>query len=98
MSTTLGSRRLLPWLLGGMLVFVQWVLWTGSNGIMDFVNLNRDLSDAAARNERLAERNRLLLEDVLDIKSRDEAIEEMARNRLGMIRAGELFYQVVERP
>lgn len=98
MSLSLGDRRLVPWALGGMLLVVQWVLWTGSNGIMEYVNLNRDLADATARNQRLAERNRLLLEDVLDIKSRDEAIEEMARNRLGMIREGELFYQVVERP
>jgi len=94
---TLGGRRALPWLLGAALVFVQWTLWTGSNGIMEYINLKRDLGDATARNERLAERNRLLLEDVLDIKSRDEAIEEMARNRLGMIREGELFYQVVEK-
>ena len=98
MSLSLGGRRLVPWALGGLLLVVQWVLWTGSNGIMEYVNLNRDLADATARNQRLAERNRLLLEDVLDIKSRDEAIEEMARNRLGMIREGELFYQVVERP
>lgn len=98
MSLSLGGRRLVPWALGGMLLVVQWVLWTGSNGVMEYVNLNRDLADATARNQRLAERNRLLLEDVLDIKSRDEAIEEMARNRLGMIREGELFYQVVERP
>lgn len=95
---TIEGRRLLPWFLGALLVWVQWALWTGSNGIMEYVNLKRDLADAQARNERLAERNRLLLEDVLDIKSRDEAVEEMARSRLGMIRDGELFYQVVERP
>ncbi len=92
-----GRRPWATWLLAAMLVVVQWALWTGQNGILEYVNLTRDVADARARNDRLAERNRLLLEDVLDLKSRDEAIEEMARNRLGMIRQGEQFYQVVER-
>lgn len=80
------------------LLLVQSVLWTGNNGILEYINLNRDVADAKARNSRLSDRNQLLLEDVLDIKSRDEAVEELARNRLGMIRQGELFYQVVEQP
>jgi cell division protein FtsB len=88
--------RILYLSLIASVLLVQSVLWTGHNGIVEFINLNRDVSDAKARNTRLSDRNQLLLEDVLDIKSRDEAIEELARNRLGMIREGELFYQVVE--
>ena len=78
-----------------LLVLLQWVLWTGRNGILEFVNLNRDVAEAEARNARLARRNHQLLEDVIDIKSRDEAIEELARDRLGLIREGEHFFQVV---
>ncbi|KAA3634427.1 MAG: cell division protein FtsB [Proteobacteria bacterium] len=84
--------------LATLLVLAQWVLWVGQNGVLELVNLSRDVGEAQARNARLAERNRLLLEDVLDIKSKDEAIEEMARNRLGMVRDGERFFQVIERP
>ncbi len=91
-------RRVLVTGLAVGLVLVQWVLWTGNNGILEYAGLTRDVSDARARNERLAARNALLAEDVIDIKSRDEAIEELARNRLGMIRDGERFYHVVERP
>jgi cell division protein FtsB len=90
--------RIAPLVLGALLLLVQWTLWTGSNGALEYVNLKRDVEDAQARNRRLAERNRLLTEDVLDLKSRDDAIEELARDRLGMIREGEKFYQVVERP
>lgn len=84
--------------LAALLVLLQWTLWTGQNGLLELVNLKRDVAEAEARNARLAERNRLLLEDVLDLKSKDEAIEEMARSRLGMIREGERFYRVIPRP
>jgi cell division protein FtsB len=78
-----------------LVVLTQWVLWTGRNGILEYVNLTQDVAEARARNDRLTRRNRLLLEDVLDLKTRDEAIEELARSRLGMIREGERFFQVV---
>ncbi len=87
------SRYLLVLAFAG----IQGVLWTGENGILDYVNLGRDIAEAEARNDRLASRNQRLVEDVVDLKSRDEAVEELARNRLGMIRDGELFYQVIER-
>ena len=81
--------------LAVLVSLTQWVLWTGRNGILEYVNLTQDVTEARARNERLTRRNRQLLEDVVDIKTRDEAIEELARSRLGMIREGERFFQVV---
>ncbi|GJL82032.1 MAG: cell division protein FtsB [marine bacterium B5-7] len=100
LDTASGRRvsRFWPALLTAVLVFVQVVLWTGQNGVLEYINLKGDVDDAVARNERLSERNQTLLEDVVDIKSRDEAVEELARTRLGMIRKGEQFYQIVERP
>ncbi len=60
----------------------------------------RRLEEAVARqeaeNRRLAERNRALAEEVLDLRSGLEAVEERARSELGMIKKDETFYQVVE--
>lgn len=92
------SSRILILSMALLLLVLQWTLWTGRNGVLDFVNLRHDIGEASARNDRLARRNQLLLEDVLDIKSREEAIEELARSRLGMIREGERFFQVIEQP
>ncbi|HAM76916.1 MAG TPA: septum formation initiator subfamily, partial [Alcanivorax sp.] len=48
------------------------------------------------KNAELAERNRLLAADVRDLKEGTEAVEEIARKDLGMIRDGESFFLIVE--
>lgn len=48
-------------------------------------------------NEDLAERNRLLEIEVLDLKNGLEAVEERARSELGMIKDGEVFYLLIEK-
>ncbi len=85
-------------LLFAALVVMQGVFWTGQNGIFDYMALQQDLQDSRDRNARLGHRNDRLMEDVVDLKRKTDAIEEIARNRLGMIRDGEIFYQVIERP
>jgi cell division protein FtsB len=46
--------------------------------------------------EKLRQRNRALQAEVLDLKKGLDAVEERARSELGMIKEGEVFYQVVE--
>ena len=48
------------------------------------------------KNAELAERNRLLAAAVRDLKEGTEAVEEIARKDLGMIRDGESFFLIVE--
>jgi cell division protein FtsB len=43
-----------------------------------------------------AERNRALAAEVADLKSGVDAVEEIARSELGMIRTGETLFQVVD--
>ena len=46
-------------------------------------------------NQQLVKRNQLLAADVNDLKTGMEAIEERARNELGMIRQGETFFRII---
>ena len=46
-------------------------------------------------NEKLKQRNKLLYADTDDLKLGVEAIEERARNELGMIKEGETFFRIV---
>ncbi|MFB0999351.1 MAG: septum formation initiator family protein, partial [Colwellia sp.] len=43
----------------------------------------------------LKRRNKLLYADTDDLKSGVEAIEERARNELGMIKEGETFFRLI---
>lgn len=49
----------------------------------------------ALQNANLAQRNALLQADISDLKIGLEAIEERARNELGLIKQGETFYRIL---
>jgi cell division protein FtsB len=49
-----------------------------------------------SENEALRLRNQMLENEVLDLKTGLEAIEERARSDLGMTREDEIFYRVIE--
>ena len=49
-------------------------------------------------NQQLRERNQALEAEVQDLKQGLGAIEERAREELGMIKEGETFYQIIEEP
>jgi cell division protein FtsB len=48
--------------------------------------------------DRLLQRNQALGADVKDLKNGEQAVEARARSELGLIKPGEVFYQVVEKP
>ncbi|GAA5218412.1 cell division protein FtsB [Corallincola platygyrae] len=75
---------------------LQQRLWFGKNSIRDALDLQDQVQAQAKANERLTERNRLMYEEIRDLRSGNEAIEERARNELGMIKEGETFYRVLE--
>jgi cell division protein FtsB len=79
-----------------MLVGLQYPLWLGSGSVSESVRLKHAISRQVAENARLRERNQALEAEVVDLKSGVDAIEERARNELGMIRDGEVFFQVVD--
>ena len=43
-------------------------------------------------------RNQRLAAEILDLKHGLDAIEERARSEIGMIKDGEIFYQIIEDP
>ncbi|MBN8714205.1 MAG: cell division protein FtsB [Xanthomonadales bacterium] len=81
-----------------VLVALQVKIWTG-NGSMQVVDgLRASVKKQTAENQRLQQRNQAMAADVFDLKHGDQAIEARARTELGLIKPGELFYQVVESP
>lgn len=79
-----------------ILALLQWRLWAGDGGVMELRALEQSLARQQAENEQLQQRNRMLENEILDLKNGLEAIEERARSELGMIREGETFYMIIE--
>jgi cell division protein FtsB len=79
-----------------ILVGLQYRLWIGAGSWADVAALDRKIEQQNDRNERLQARNQLLEGEVISLKSGLDAIEERARNDLGMIKRDETFYLVVD--
>ena len=88
--------RWLVSLLVFLLLVLQYRLWLGEGGYAEVWRLGRAVETQRLENERLRERNAALEAEVEDLKQGTAAIEERARNELGMIGKGEVFYQIVE--
>lgn len=74
---------------------LQVVLWSGQGGLLEFLGLQNTLQVQMHDNRSLLERNATLVGDVIDLKEGSDAVEERARNEMGMVKPGETFYQVV---
>ncbi len=77
-----------------VLLLLQYQLWFGENGYTDKRKLKKDIIEQQQLVDKQLEANRILQEDVRDLKSGLEAVEEHARLDLGLIKAGETFIQI----
>ena len=87
--------RYLNLLLLVILAGLQFRLWAGNGGIPDVRRLDSIRTGQIAGNDELRERNRTLAAEVQDLKQGLNALEERARSEMGMVRAGETFFQYV---
>ena len=78
-----------------LLGWMQYSLWLGKNGIHDYTRVNEDVAVQQSSNAKLKARNDQLFAEIDDLNGGSEAIEERARNELGMIKPGETFYRLV---
>ena len=90
--------RILIGILFVLFIWLQYRLWVGEGSLAEVYNLRNEIELQQAELETLKERNEVLEAEVRDLKTGMEAIEERARTELGMIREGEVYYQVIESP
>jgi len=74
---------------------LQYRLWFGKNSVPDYLALQENVARQQLANIKLQQRNKLLYADTDDLKLGTEAIEERARNELGMIKENETFFRVI---
>lgn len=78
-----------------LIVLIQYPLWLGKGGWLRAWEVDRQVEIQQAKNRQLEVRNGALAAEVRDLKQGSEAIEERARQELGMLRPDEVFYQFV---
>jgi cell division protein FtsB len=78
-----------------LLAALQYRLWFGQLSITDYLRQQDEIATQQASNQELMKRNRMLLADVNDLRQGLEAIEERARNELGLIAEDEVFFRII---
>ena len=79
-----------------LLLALQYRLWVGEGSVAEVAHLRGEIEAQRVELARIRERNQALQAEVQDLRKGLEAIEERARSELGMIKKGEIFYQVIE--
>lgn len=88
--------KILSLVLTIFIVLLQYPLWMGKGGWFRVWEIDQQITAQRETNRKLQMRNAVLDAEVRDLKQGYEAIEERARNELGMIRQDEIFFHVLE--
>ncbi len=74
---------------------MQYPLWLGKASWLRVWQVDQEVATARKNNVLLQNRNNKLEAEVNDLKQGLEAIEERARSDLGMVKEGEILFQIV---
>lgn len=80
-----------------LLVLLQYEFWFSDGGMKTVWQMQKNIQQQNKINEKLDQRNQLLISEVNALQSGNAAVEAKARNDLGMVKKGEVFYQVVKK-
>jgi cell division protein FtsB len=79
-----------------LIIHFQYRIWLGNGSIAEIEAYQLRLDDLKKEAEEKRQRNEALYAEVLDLRKGQEAIEERARDELGMIKEDEAFFHVLE--
>lgn len=87
--------KILTLILVVLIALLQYPLWLGKGSWLKVWEIDQQVTRQHEINRKLQMRNAALDAEVRDLKQGHEAIEERARNELGMIKQNEIFFHIV---
>mgnify|MGYP001042126328 FL=1 len=87
--------KVLTLILAALIALLQYPLWLGKGSWLKVWEVDQQLATQYETNEKLKTRNSALDAEVRDLKQGYDAVEERARNELGMIKEGEIFFRTM---
>jgi cell division protein FtsB len=80
-----------------ILLALQYRLWVGEGSFAHLAQLKQQIKEQQQENTQLALENAALAAQVKALKDGYAAIEERAREELGLVKEGETFFLLVEK-
>jgi len=90
-------RNLLIPMLIVVFVVLQYKLWVGEGSLAEVATLERDIETQQQAIEEMKRRNMAMQAEIDSFKNDQEAVEARARSDLGMIREGEVYFQIPDK-
>lgn len=88
--------KLLAAALIALIALIQYPLWFGKGGWQQVRITEQRIAQMQEENLVLQNRNLVFHAEINDLKQGTDAIEERARNDIGMIKKNEIFFQIVD--
>ena len=88
------NNKLLTGILLSIFVLLQYAGWIAPGGLLSYWRLNQQVFQERQTNQLAAKRNQALATEIYYLKNTRQAIEAHARSDLGMIKRGEIFYEL----
>lgn len=77
---------------------MQYRLWFAEGSFAEQHRLEVQVEEQTRINAELQARNAVLEREVLDLQAGNKGLEQRAREQLGLVRKGETYFQIVEKP
>jgi len=81
-----------------LFLILQYTLWLGNGGVITAWNLKHRIAKQAQTNEQFYKRNLKLTDQIKQLKTGKNIAETLARERMGLIKADETYYQITNTP
>lgn len=78
-------------------VSLQYKLWFGEGSIHEWMQIKAKTEQQILANQQMSAKNQSLIADIKELKSADQALEEDARQNLGMIKSDETYFQLIDK-
>lgn len=88
--------KIIAFVLLLLLFWLQYKIWLQDGGIPEVLQLQDEITAVKEEVSHLQGRNASLDAEVRDLKKGLKAIEERARSEMGMIKQGEVYFQVID--
>ena len=88
-------RKAVNIILISCILLLQPRLWCGDGSIVQVLRLKKTIQNQEVELNNLKRKNNELFAQIKHIKTNPDAIEELARFKLGMVKKEETYYQVV---
>jgi cell division protein FtsB len=80
-----------------LILLIQYPLWFAEGGFKSILEKSNQIKEQQKINADLKKQNDALIAEVNDLKKGTKAIEERARDELGMIKKDEIFFQIINK-